>query len=124
MQRELIDEIKLRQSELACWYVFQEKGGIPNLVARHFKFNAISDPAREHEMRLIAGDDPVKLAMLAESFGRKTAIHRRARMEIEHAKQLFVLYSQTYRPGEPWAPIEPMGEIGDDDFSPYFLENG
>ena len=123
-QRKMIAEIQARPTELACWYVFQEKGGIPNLVARQFKFVAISDPAREAEMRIIAGDDPVKLAMLAESFGRKTAIHRKARMEIEQAKQLFVLYSQTYRPGEPWAPIEPMGTIDDDDFAPYFLENG
>ena len=122
-EREMIEEIQLRPAELACWYVFQEKGGIPNLLARRFKFRAISDLAREHEMRTMADGDPAELTRLDDAFGRKTKIHRRARQEIEQAKKLFVLYSQTYPTGEPWAPIDPMGTIDDDDFSDYWLDN-
>lgn len=117
-QRALIAGIQMRPAELDCWYVFQEKGGVPNLIARRFEFFAVPN-VREHEIKALVAEgrqDEVRALMT-----RPTAIHQLARTEIEQAKKTFALYSQVYRPGQPWAPIEPMGTIGDDDFSPFWL---
>jgi hypothetical protein len=120
--RSLIAAIQIAPRRLGCWYVFQEKGGIPNLLARRFQFFAVDSVQREHEMRIMAGDDPVKLQMLHDALGQKTGLYKRGRMEVERAKREFALYAQVYQPGEPWAPIEPMRPFDDEDFSRFWLE--
>jgi hypothetical protein len=122
-ERELIAGIVAAPAPLACWYVFQEKGGIPNLLAKRFRFTAL-DTYREHELRALLGEelDPAKRQMIESALGQRTGISKLGEMEIARAKQQFLLYSQVYAPGEPWAPIDPMGAIDDADFHPKFLE--
>lgn len=118
-QRALVAAIQIRPEELACWYIMQEKNGVPNLLACRFEFFGL-DPYREAEIEALVAEgrqDEVK-AMMA----RKTGIHQLGRAEIEKAKRDFHLYSQVYRPGEPWAPIEPIRTIGDLDFNSFWLE--
>lgn len=103
-----------------CWYVFQEKGGIPNLVARRFLFRAV-DIYRDHEIRALI-EDPDKAALLRDSMEQKTMIAQKGKIEIARAKRIFAEYSQVYQPGEPWKPFDPMGTIGDLDFHPRWLE--
>lgn len=124
-ERALIDTIRERSDPIECWLIFQEKGGIPNLFARKFRFSGL-DVYREHELRAIVGEEPDEATrkMLEESLGQKTGIYRLALMEITKAKTDFITYSQVYEPGEPWAPIEPMGTIDDADFNPRWLEGG
>jgi len=117
-QRELIDAVQLSAAPLACWYVFQEKGGVPNILGRRFKFDDLPVPHTLHA----AGLDEQREARAAQAVGRPTAITRKALVEIAHAKKLFAGYSEIYEPGEPWLPIEPLSDIGDEDFSPYWLE--
>ena len=119
-QRAMIAMIQIAPTELACWYVMQEKGGIPNLIARRFEFKTI-DLSRRLEAEALA-KDPAQLAQAIDALSRPSQIFRLAQAEIEQAKKTFALYSQVYEPGQPWSPIEPVGTIGDDDFNSYWLE--
>lgn len=118
-QRAIVAAIQIRPFELACWYIFQEKGGVPNLVAREFPFytvplsTLVAKPltkSAEHE------------AEIEEATKRKSKLHMRARQDIDHAKRQFVLHSQVYEPGQPWFPIDPVGAFDDLDFSDYWLD--
>jgi len=117
-QRELIEAIQLNPAPLACWYVFQEKGGVPNIVGRRFKFDDL--PVR-HSLNA-AGLDNHAEARAAAAVAKATAICRKAMVEIAYAKRLYLGYSEVYEPGEPWLPIEPLSDIGDEDFNSYWLE--
>lgn len=118
-QRTLVAAIQLRPFELACWYIFQEKGGVPNLVAKEFPFytvplsTLVAKPltkSAEHE------------AAIEEATKRKSKLHMRARQDVDHAKRAFVLHSQVYEPGQPWFPIDARGAFDDLDFSDYWLD--
>jgi len=117
-ERQLIAEIQLSPSPLDCFYVFQEKGGVPNILARRFKFNDL--PAR-HSLHA-AGLSETAQRRIEEVVGKPTAIMRKATVEIEYAKRLYLGYSEIYEPGDPWLPIEPVSDIGDEDFNSYWLE--
>ncbi len=119
-QRALIAKIQIKREELDCWYIFQEKGRVPNLLGREFKFWTIPLTTYVHD----AGADDEGVARQHEVTRHRTKIHTKARMEIRQAKEDFVLYSRVYPPGIPWAPIEPMGTIDDLDFSDYWLDGG
>lgn len=120
-QRALIASIQLKPDELKCWYIFQEKGGVPNLLAYEFPFYSIpyttlfNEQITDDEQRRIIGREATK---------RETGIWLRGKHEVIEAKKLFALYSQVYEPGEPWAPIDAIGSFSDDDFHPFWLENG
>ncbi len=119
-ERKLIASIQISPAELACWYIFQEKNGIPNLLARRFEFFALPI-GREQEADAVAVDAEHAASSKALQM-RKTGIHMLGNMEVEKAKRDFALYSQVYKPGTPWFPIEPLGTIGDLDFNSYWLE--
>jgi hypothetical protein len=117
-ERDIVDAIQLSPGPLDCFYVFQEKGGVPNIVARRFKFDEL--PAL-HTMHA-AGLDERRAAAAAREVARPTGIMRKATVEIEHAKRLYLGYSEIYEPGDPWLPIEPVSDIGDEDFNSFWLE--
>ncbi len=117
-QHKLVAQIRLSKAS-AFWFVFQEKNGVPNLLARKFIFHGL-DAYRETEVENLVEEgrqDEVKEAM-----GRKSGIYQRALMDIDRAKREFVKYSQMYRPGVPWSPPDPMGTIDDLDFADSWLE--
>lgn len=117
-QRKLIAEIQMRPAELDCWYVFIQKGGIPNIFARRFVFFQV--PLNQQAQHAGASAEGVERVEAATR--TRTAIHSRAVMDIEGALRDLDLYSRVYRPGEPWVPIEQEGTIDDYDFSPGWLE--
>lgn len=121
-QRAMIEEIKALAAPPRCYYVFQEKGGVPNLFVRQFMFTAI-DAYRAAEVSEML-DDPDKRAVVLDAMSSRSRIWQRGKIEIARAKELHRTYSQVYERGEPWAPIDPEGRIGDDDFNPYWLEEG
>jgi hypothetical protein len=117
-QRRLVAEIRLRPAP-HFWFIFQEKGGVPNLFARRYRFIEI-DAYRQTEIDALV--DEGRKAEVEEMMGRKTGLYQRALMDIDHAKRTFAAYSQVYEPGRPWAPIHPVGTIDDGDFSTYWIE--
>lgn len=118
-QRQLVAQLQVKPHELACQYIFQEKGGVPNLLAREFPFYAVpystlfNEPfskSEEHAERV------------REMTRHRTRLFVRAEREMIEAKKAFVLHSQVYQPGEPWFPLDATGEFTDDEFHPYWLE--
>lgn len=114
-QRALIAAIQIMSDPLDCWFIFQEKGGIPNLLARrfHFDYPVTFGDVETPEMGEAAGREGVR---------RNTQLYAKALWEIDEAKRLFVLYAEVYEPGTPWFPIEPSGSFDDSDFNQHWLE--
>lgn len=121
-QRELIARIQIAPRPLELWFIFQQKGGVPNLFADRFEFSAINLVQRCEIEALMHEGTEAERAMAREALSAITQIYRRGMIEVQRAKDQFLLYSQVYPPGEPWRPIDPEGTIGDIDFHPRFLE--
>lgn len=124
-QVAIIQALRELEHPPECRFIFQQKGGVPNILERSFRlFDGVSEQAvRDMES---TGAHPDKLAK-AEKMRRHTtvsatALLMKARMEIAAAKRDFLAYSDIYQRGEPWLPFNPSGEIVDADFSQYFLE--
>lgn len=118
-QRKLVFDLRTRAKPLTCWYVFTEKGGVPNLLAREFEFRAVSAYTQTEVNALVEED---RKHDVVETLGQATMLYQRALWEIDQAKRAFVLHSQVYEPGRPWFPIEPRGKFSDLDFNTYWLE--
>lgn len=119
IERNLIARIQIKPEQLDCWFVFQQKKGVPNLLARRFRFYDVPEAITNS---WDTGADEEAVAAGHEATRRPTQIYAKARTEIDYAKRLFALYSQVYQPGEPWAPIEQEDDVSDLDFNPNWLE--
>lgn len=117
-QRALIAAIQIRPQELECHFIFQEKGGVPNLLAREFPFYDVPLTTRLHD----AGATDEQIATAHEANRSRTGLHARGAIEVLHAKDQFVLYSNAYDPGTPWFPLEARGRFSDLDFNSNWLE--
>lgn len=116
--RAMVAAIQIAPAELDCHFVWQEKGGIPNIWARKLRFfdvplNAIIGHA---------GASEEAQARVEEGQRQPTAWFRKALAEVRVAKRTFADYCAIYEPGEPWLPPVPMGELSDIDFRQYWLE--
>lgn len=118
-QRELIELIRSNPEELDCWYVFQEKGGVPNILARRVVFWTIPYDAQAlHEGEA----DEDKKARDQSRSRVMTKLHRRGADEIAKAKRDFLAYSEVYEPGDPWLPIYAVATFDDMDFNRFWLD--
>lgn len=111
--KELVEELRAKTQPHQPWLFFQEKGGVPNLLARKLVFWTYPDGVDEQNIGAENHDiKPVK-----------SALCHKADMEIEHAKRLFTHACDVYgTDGKPWYPFTMFGEIGDDHFSDWFLD--
>lgn len=116
-QKALVAHLQLRTTELDCWYIFQEKGGIPNLLARQFPFYAVPYSTILHD----AGAEQEQVTIAHEATKHRTDLFRKGAAEALQAKKLFVLYSEVYKDGTPWFPLNAVGQFHDEDFHPYWL---
>ena len=117
-QRELIDAIYLHDAPMECHYVFQEKGGIPNLIAKRMRFLEVPLNTQINS----AGASDEARARVEAATATPSLWFVRANREIRKAKRLFHAYSEIYQPGEPWRPFNPVGEFTDMDFRTYWLD--
>lgn len=119
-KRDLINEVRHADAEPECWYVFQEKGGVPNLLAKRVRFHELP-VGREEEIEAFSRSaDHAKRARELQE--RKSLWLVRAEREIRKAKRLFHAYSEIYSPGEPWRPFNPVGELSDLSFRAGWLD--
>ena len=118
-QRELIAQIAINPHRMRCVYVWQEKKGVPNILARHVRLHHVPINALANGGFGSESDMPDEMR---EKFLEPTDLKRLADWEIRAALRDFDAYSALYDNGEPWLPYEPEGEITDDDFPPYFLD--
>lgn len=117
-QRALIAELQADFAEPDCHYIWQEKGGIPNLFEKKLRFFDIPLDTQIND----AGSDDDTLAKVHAHRRTATAWHKRAAGEVLAAKREFMTYSQVYSPGDDWLPFNPSGEITDADFSGFWLD--
>lgn len=117
-QRKLVAAIQMRPGELACWFIFQEKNGVPNLLAYEFPFFG----APYDHVMWEGGATEEQVAAGRAAVSTKTGLHIRAMQDIDRAKRSFVLYSEVYKPGDPWFPIEARGRLSDLAFNSKWLE--
>jgi hypothetical protein len=120
-ENSIITDVATAKRPLDCWYVFQEKQGIPNLLARRVKL--YTGPAAGHEVNAAGAEESIS-EQVAEKTIRKSALHMKAELEIRYAIRLFKHYCEEHgTDGKPWPPLEPTGEITDDDFNTHWLES-
>ena len=118
-QSILFDQIASNPSPLASWYVFQEKGGVPNLLAYEIGLLKVHESAYAGESGI---DDETIRQRARDAVTNKTALMLKAEMEIRHAKGQFSTYSEVYGDGEPWQPVTPLRSLNDEMFSGYWLD--
>ena len=95
------------------WLFFQEKNGVPNLLARRLKLQIY--PEGVDVQSIGAEDHGIKLS--------DSVLCRKADIEIARAKQLFQQAMEIYGPEQPWMPFDMISEIGDEHFSGWFLDS-
>lgn len=109
-QIAMVAALKAQPSPLPHKIIFQQKGGVPNVLSRELQlFERTAE-------KLVAADEGRHIDT------RPTMLMMKARAEIKRAKRTFVGYSEIYATGEPWLPFEPHAEISDLDFHPNWLE--
>ena len=111
--KELVAKLKARKLPLEPWFLFQEKGGVPNMLARRLRFHTFP---RGVEMQDIGAEDH-------EIKSHRSILAHKADMEIDHAKKQFLDGMLLYGTDQVWFGFDQLGEIGDEDFSEYFLES-
>lgn len=115
-QKALIAAIQKRTTPMECWFVFQEKGGVPNLMAREFC------PFAVHRSLEIAEAGSAQAPKVRARYGEPTRLYRKAEMLIESAFRQFISYSECYPPGKPWFPFNAVSSLVDDDFNNNWLD--
>lgn len=117
-QRALIAGLQIRPDELACWFVFQEKKGIPNLLAVEFPFYDVPITTFLNS----AGATEEQIGVAEAATRTRSGLFARGSIDVRHAKDQFVLYANAYDPGTPWFPLNAKRRFSDLDFNSYWLE--
>lgn len=112
-EHALRDALAVKTQPHQPWLFFQEKNGIPNLLARKLRLQTLPDGV---DIQSIGAEDhQIKM--------NDSVLCRKADLEIARAKQLFRQAMDIYGDeGNPWYPLDMLGEISDADFSDWFLE--
>lgn len=111
--RDLVDALRSTDSPLPPILFFQEKGGIPNILARRLKLHIYPDGVDEQSIG--AEDHDIRQC--------ESVLCRKADIEIAHAKRLYQHAMEIYGEDSVWYPLDMIGEIRDDDFRDYFLDS-
>jgi hypothetical protein len=117
-QIELVNRIRLRTAPMDCWYVFQQKSGVPNVFAVEFPAYAAHESVDMNASGLTEDEaEAARYRMAAATFIRTKAVR-----EIRNAIEVFVKYSEIYEPGQPWYPVKPIMDAGDQAYGSFWLE--
>lgn len=122
-QRRLVAELAVIPDELACWYVYQEKSGVPNILARRVRFFDVPAGVQaQNAMMAAAGTERERIAAVEDSTRTESLFHQRGKMEIGKALRDFELHMEIYPAGAPWLPVNSVGEISDADLPGWWLD--
>ncbi|MDZ7824482.1 MAG: PD-(D/E)XK nuclease-like domain-containing protein [Ahrensia sp.] len=117
-ERALIEAVRGNPDDLEAWLVFQEKRGVPNIVAR--KVQLFTTPLSNRVNGAGLSDEVNR--KVDRMTRHKSALLTKAEWEINRAVTDFVNYSEIYEPGQEWVPFNPIGETTDEDFPQYWFE--
>lgn len=118
-QRALVEKIRTRGEPIECWYVFQEKSGVPNLLAREVHILTPVHPSHQANSIGVSHETSQKVA---QSTRRLSSLGLLAEAEVNSSISMFAFYEESYERGKPWGSLTPTGVINDDCFPPYWLE--
>lgn len=117
----LLHSIRTNLRPMQSWYVFQEKGGVPNLVAYQIGLLNVHSSA---EVNAAGIDDETIKQRARDAVTNPSGLKLKADMEIKHAKELLATYREVYEDGEPWQPITPLRTLDDASFNGFWLDEG
>lgn len=116
-QKVLIEAIRANPAPLEYWWVFQEKKGVPNILARRYRMGAnVTRSLVFHSV------DEAGLEVAKDLVKAPSALFRKALSEIKWARDMFLSCPEIWG-DQPWGPLNPVDDIDDEAFPPYFLEN-
>lgn len=98
------------------WWVFTEKK-VPNVLARQFRMTLDA-----HPHHLYQAPDNESREEFRKKLEKPSAIAMKADAEIDHAAAVYRQCMDVWGADEPWGALVPVGEIGDEDFNPRWLE--
>lgn len=117
-QEDLVDAIREGTEPFEFWWIFQQKGGVPNALARKLRRNLMV-----HNDRVADAPDEDRRESLRKKLSRPPSrIFEKGTMELESCARL-LRQCQEIWPSGPWGSMVPVGEVDDESFSPYFLES-
>lgn len=116
-QKDLIAEIRQSPDPFEYWWIWQEKGGIPNVLARKLRLTEEAHPSHLHQ----APDEKSRKA-LADKLRRPSMIWEKARIEVTAMRDRFLECMEIWPEG-PWGALVPIAEIDDEGFNPRWLES-
>lgn len=116
---QLVQDIQISDVPGVVTYLFQEKGGIPNMFAVTPRI--YQDRLTRQGGELFYGD-----AMITPESPLEAAhshLYNKAAHDMNLASKLFADHMEMYGDdGSPWYPFTPVIELTDADFNPYFLD--
>lgn len=116
-QKSLVEAIRASTAPFEYWWIFREKGGVPNLLARRLRMTGTVHPSH-----LADAPDEESRARLEASKSFPSRLWEKAGNAVKLARQLYVNGMEIWGEAEPWQALIPVGEIDDESFSPYWLE--
>lgn len=116
-QKDLIEAIRASEDPFEFWWIFQEKKGVPNVLARQFRMTSIANPHY-----LAQAPDEARRKSLAELLKSPSMLWRKAQAEADHARNLFIQGMEIWGTKQPWGPMVPVSDVDDEAFAPYWLE--
>ncbi len=117
-QSAMIEDMIRRIEPTEVWYVFQEKSGVPNLLAREVHIMTPVHPSHEHNDAGVSRETSIEVAQKTR---RLSSLGLLAEMEVTQSIRMYNYYCETYERGKPWGSMTPTGVINDDCFPPYWL---
>ena len=112
----VVQQIKDNDCYLDFWFIFKQKSGVPNCLARQFEFMRCDDA--------LFGDgmvDPIQRKKISAEKGFFSALCAKGQSAIERAIKEHNRYDEIYSDGEPWQYLNAVGKLDESKFSPYWL---
>lgn len=116
-QTDLIDAIRNSPDPFDYWWIWQEKFGVPNVLARRLRMT--EEP---HPHYLAEAPNEKTRAALKKKLTKPSLIWERARIQVEAARKQFLQGLEIW-PDSPWGALVPVGEIDDEGFNRFWLED-
>jgi len=114
-QKDLIEAIRASEDPFEYWWVFQEKNGIPNVLARRLIMT--EEP---HPSHLAQAPTPETRKALAKKLRSPSMIWEKAGLEVKHARDLLLQCLEIWPTGK-WGSLHPVGEMDDEGFNQHWL---
>jgi hypothetical protein len=116
----IMDAIRGRKAPLDCWFIFQRRGGVPDIRAR--KVNLLTSAV---DTMALAEQELHDFETEPDRIDRKywTTLGHKAELELIACKKAFLEGQELYSEGDPWFPRDIMGEFYDEDFRSYWLDS-